>query len=534
MTLRVSILATYALALLLIGWLTRSRWNSSPSSYFLADRGLGTLVLAGTMLATNFSAFTVFGCSGAGYRDGFAFYPIMGFGTGFMALSFWLLGRRIWKLGLKHKLITPPELVEVLYHSRLLKRLFALVMVCFTLPYLALQPMAAGYALEELVGLPYHWGVCLLTLVVLLYTLRGGLRAVAWTDLLQGALLLFLLVAALLLLVAHHGGPSQAGAEVFSQFPELFSRPGGQGRYTPGIWFSYLLLWFLCDPMFPQLFQRFYAARSQKGLANTMLLYPLVCSLVFLLPVSIGVLGRLQFPALAGKEADRILPMLMNSVGGDTMAALVVAAGLAALMSTMDSQLLTLGSIFSRDLLPQSSALRRSGASGRVAAIVLALAGMLLALHPPGTILAVATQTFTGLAVLFPIVAFGLYLPRRYPLAGILSLLCGEGLLILFHFGLLQSGAVLPVVWIVATSSLVYLLCHGVLELRRGLLRIALPKGIHIEWWLLAGVFVLAQDFWNWQAGSPSCIGLPLWIGWFLLLSGLQIWLSWRLVGRYT
>jgi hypothetical protein len=54
------------------------------------------VVLLGTMVATNFSAFTVFGASGAGYRDGYAFFPIMGFGTGFMAITFWIIGRRIW------------------------------------------------------------------------------------------------------------------------------------------------------------------------------------------------------------------------------------------------------------------------------------------------------------------------------------------------------------------------------------------------------------------------------------------------------
>jgi SSS family solute:Na+ symporter len=63
------------------------------------------------------------------------------------------------------------------------------------------------------------------------------------------------------------------------------------------------------------------------------------------MPIAIGVLGRLTFPDLVGKQADRILPMVMTSISGDFMAALVIAAGLAALMSTMDSQLLTLSSI---------------------------------------------------------------------------------------------------------------------------------------------------------------------------------------------
>ena len=192
----------------------------------------------------------------------------------------------------------------------------------------------------------------MVTAIILAYTLRGGLKAVAWTDVLQGLLMFGLMAWALVLVTAHHGGWEAAFSKVRSVKPELFSRPGLNGAYSPAIWFSFIFLWFFCDPMFPQLFQRFYAAKNEKGLARSMLLYPLVCTLVFALPVAMGVLGWLDFPGLAGRQSDNIVPMMMTKVAGDFMGTMVLAAGLAALMSTMDSQLLTLGSIFSRDLLP--------------------------------------------------------------------------------------------------------------------------------------------------------------------------------------
>ena len=122
---KIVVFSTYFLVVLAIGFFFRTRWKSTPESYFLADRRLGTAVLLGTMVATNFSAFTVFGTSGAGYRDGYAFFPIMGFGTGFMALTFWMIGRRAWQVGRSHGLVTPPELVRVLYGSPALSLLFA-------------------------------------------------------------------------------------------------------------------------------------------------------------------------------------------------------------------------------------------------------------------------------------------------------------------------------------------------------------------------------------------------------------------------
>ena len=131
---KISVLCTYFLIVLAIGFIARTRWKSTPDTYFLADRKLGTLILLGTMVATNFSAFTVFGTSGAGYRDGYAFFPIMGFGTGFMALTFWIIGRKIRVAGLEHGLVTPPELVKQLYQSPSLSLLFAVVMIIFTIP----------------------------------------------------------------------------------------------------------------------------------------------------------------------------------------------------------------------------------------------------------------------------------------------------------------------------------------------------------------------------------------------------------------
>ncbi len=314
MTLKIAILAAYFLIVLVIGWFARTHWKSSPATYFLADRGLGPLILLATMTATNFSAFTVFGTSGAGYRDGWSFFPIMGFGTGFMALSFWVIGRkawrigrergligfgtgfmalsfwvigrRAWRIGRERGLITPAELVHSLYGSPALSGLFALVMVVFTIPYLALQPIAAGYALEELTGLPYFYGSVLMTAVIVLYTLHGGMRAVAWTDLFQGLLMLAMLLVTVVIAAGHHGGFISASQKVMAMKPELFSRPGAMDQYLPGIWFSYMALWFFCDPMFPQLFQRFFAARDERTLARMMLCYPVVCTIVFFAPVA--------------------------------------------------------------------------------------------------------------------------------------------------------------------------------------------------------------------------------------------------------
>jgi solute:Na+ symporter, SSS family len=534
MGVKVCVLIGYFALVLLIGFIARTRWKSSPETYFLADRKLGTLVLLGTMVATNFSAFTVFGTSGAGYRDGYAFFPIMGFGTGFMAITFWILGRKIWRVGRDRGVVTPPEMIRVTYGSPFLSFLFSLVMIVFTIPYLALQPMAAGYALEALVGVPYFTGCLLVTGIIVLYTLRGGLRAVAWTDLFQGALMAVLLGICLILVAKHHGGFAAANQKVLAMNPELFSRPGASGKYTLSIWFSFIMLWFFCDPMFPQLFQRFFSARNEKTISRMMIFYPMVCTVIFFMPIAVGVLGHLSFPDLAGRQADRILPMLITLVSGDVMSALVIACGLAALMSTMDSQLLTLSSIFTRDIFPLFTGRHVKGnAAGRIFVVVLSLAGLALAYSPPATILQIATQTFTGLAVLFPTVLFGLYLRNVRALPAILSILAGEGLMLLCYFRIMPSWGFLPVVPVMAMTFAVYLAAHWIMLWREGRIHLRMPAWLmNPYFYLLLGVFLLSLDFWAWGTTRPSWAGMPAWLGYFVVLSALQTALMIRLVRK--
>ncbi|MFC2100020.1 sodium:solute symporter family protein, partial [Candidatus Bipolaricaulota bacterium] len=170
MAVRLAVIIGYFVILLAIGLWARRRARGTSEDYFLASRSLSPVVLFLTMAATNFSAFTVFGFSGAGWEAGYSYYPVMAFGTGFMALTFLLIGRPAWRMGVAHGLLTPPEMVYHVTGSRSLRILFFLVMAVFTVPYLAMQPIAAGYALNSLLGIPYFAGAAIITAVMLLYT----------------------------------------------------------------------------------------------------------------------------------------------------------------------------------------------------------------------------------------------------------------------------------------------------------------------------------------------------------------------------
>jgi len=535
---RIAILTIYLGALIAVGAAGRRARRPGAEDFFLAGRALGPVVLFATMAATNFSGFAVVGFSGAGYRLGFAFYPVMAFGTGFMALAFFLVGIPIHRLGKAYGLITPPELLGARFGPGPLTVIFGLAMAVFTIPYLAIQPMAAGYALESLLGLPYPAGAGLITALVLGYVLMGGMRSVAWTDLLQGLFMLGLMLAGFFVVAAASGGPVSGFAEVARFSVEHLMRPGAGGGLPVGIWASYMLLWFLADPMFPQLFQRFYAARGETSIVRTAVLYPLLTSVLFFFPVAIGVLGRLHVPGLEGRDTDRILPILMERLGGDWLAALAAAGLIAAIMSTMDSQLLTMGSIVERDLLGRGlpgrarrSARTRALPPGvtRLVLAGLALLGYALALRPPATILAIATETFAGLAVLFPTLVASIYWDRATARACLVSILLGEAWVVLSHFGVVPQFGVLAALPAVAVAGVALLTAaflgggtHGRPRAFRALAALGLTKRQTVIWSAVFGCFLfLSVDWWRFGKLPTLLFGLPDWVLYFAALGGL-------------
>jgi len=458
------LLAGYALMTLLISIASFRSDTKTLDDYFLASRKVGTIVLFFTLVATNFSAFFFLGFAGAGYRIGYSYYGVIAFGTSMVALAFYLIGHKAWRLSQQHGYITPPELIGKTHNSTGLELLYLAVMVIFTLPYLALQPIGAGYILSNLTGgeIPYFVGASILTAFIVLYVYLGGMRTVAWTDVLQGMLMFVLISAALIVITQGLGGLTQANRQVYDLLPDLFSRQGLDGYYTPQKWFSFTLLWFFSVPMFPHIFMRFFIPKTDTSLKISIVLYPIVTAILFLFPITIGVLGHIPYPELHGKAADQILPMMLSAYTPFWLEGLVMIGAIAAFMSTMDSQLLALSSILTRGLYPRIIKRQTSFVSqvaiGRVLVAVLAILGLAIAYKPPATILEIATQTFTGLAVLFPTTLATLFWRRTTASSCILSILIGEGMLIGFHTGVIPadlSGGFLALIPIMSVSSLI-------------------------------------------------------------------------------
>ncbi len=420
--------------------------NDTPEAYFLAGRDLGTIALFFTILATNFSAFYFLGFAGEGYRIGLGVYIIMGLGTAIAGLAFLIIGPQVWQLGKEKNYITPSELIYGETGSRSLSYIFSGVMILFTLPYLALQIVGGGLILEQLTDgqMGYSLSIVLLTIVTIAYVLIGGMQSVAKTDMKQGLLMMVFMLLAVILVASSLGGVTSANEQAYSQVAEAFSVEGINGHYSPKKWFSYIVFWFFCVPMFPQLFMRFYIARDLSTLKKSALLYSLIPLFISMLPVVIGVWGHISFPDLVGKEADQILPMMLSEHVGQVFSSLVMVGAIAAFMSTLDSQLLALGTMVTRDFyLPftdKDVPLRQEVLIGRIVVGVFALIGLLIAVNPFDTIFDMGKMAFTGLAVLFPVALAVVKGWKLDPLISSLGILLSLAVMLGFFYKFIPSS----------------------------------------------------------------------------------------------
>jgi SSS family solute:Na+ symporter len=441
------ILVIYLAISIGIGIYGRSK-EDNAEDYFVASRKINPWVLFCTLAATNFSAFFFLGFAGASYRAGWGFYGIMAMGTSLVGLSILLLGIPIHKLGKEKGYVTPPELIAGETNSKHLGWLYGTILVVFTLPYLATQPMGAGILLETLSGgeIPYFTGALLLTCVMIVYLVLGGMKSSAMTDVFQGILMFSILIIFVIGFFIHEdiGGFSEAGHSLWDNKPDKFVR---EGNFTWEIIFSFTILWPITVPMFPQLFSRFYIAEDDKAIRTAAWLYPTVVPILFLFPVIIGVYGNIvDFDhTLSKTESDNILPLVLTEYAPLWAGAIVCIGAIAAFMSTADSQILAMSSIITKDGLPAVIEVKEKNEKqiGRILIIILAIIGLVLAYDPPDTIFDIVSQAFTGLAVLFPTTVAVLYWDRVRANSCIISIIAGE-VLVGWSYWSAKTGNAIP------------------------------------------------------------------------------------------
>jgi Na+/proline symporter len=345
--------------------------DQTPGDHFLAGRNLGAFVLFLTLYATAYSGNSLLGYPGKAYQTGFSFVMATGFMMAIIVV-FHLLAPRLRPIAVAQGFITPGDWVRYRFDSgtgaggsgsrprveSLLGLAVGLLMTVALGNFLLAQLRAMGFVTSLVTGgrVPFEAGVVGLAVLILFYETRGGMRAVAWTDAAQGVLMMVGLAALSAWLVSEAGGLSTITLAVQNVRPEAVRVPN---RVQCVGWFSTILLLGLASVLYPQAIQRIYAARSGRALQRSfagMSFMPLATTLVVTL-IGIAAIPRIDIEL--GIEIDGVMPILLSEwaasgAWGAAGSVVVFLGALAAIMSTADSCLLSLGSLVARDLLGRS------------------------------------------------------------------------------------------------------------------------------------------------------------------------------------
>ncbi|MCG1003871.1 MULTISPECIES: sodium:solute symporter [Halobacterium] len=408
--LEISIVAAYMVVALAVGAVAYRVTDQTAEDYYLAGRGLGTGVLLFTTFATLLSAFTFFGGPNTAYNFGPEWILVMGLMDGVLfGLLWYLLGYRQWLLGRAHGYVTLGEMLGDRFGSKTLRGLVAAVSIFWLFPYVMLQQVGAGTALEALTSgaVPYWAGAGFITLFMIAYVVLSGMRGVAWTDTLQGVFMLSMVWLAFAWIAsALAAEPGGIGAAMPAEFRAL-----GGGVYSPQWMLSQAIGIAFGVTMFPQVNQRFFVGKSEKVLKRTFALWPVLVVLLFVPAFLLG--SWAQGVGLAMPDGGNILPVLLAEYTPGWFAALVVAGALAAMMSSSDSMLLSGASYFTRDLyrpfVNADASERYENKLGRIGVVVFASATFVASLFTPGTLVSIGETAFGGFAQLALPVGVALY-----------------------------------------------------------------------------------------------------------------------------
>jgi len=350
----------------------RARRDLSPADHFLAGRELGVLVLFFTLYATQYSGNSLLGFPGEAYRRGYVWVMSAGFMIAVVS-AYLTFVPRLRPLAIRHGFVTPGDFVRWRFGSRRLVMAVAVLQTIALVNFLTAQLMAMGHVTAGLTegAIPYAAGVVGLAAAILAYETLGGMRAVAWTDALQGVLLMGGLGALLYWLLSQVGGLAGVTGWLLINRPSAAVVPS---RAECINWASSIVLMGAASVVYPQAIQRIYAARSAPVLRRALALMAFMPLLTVLITMLVGVAAISHLEQLGGVAADEVMPRILRQLIDRNpamipLAVLVLVGALAAITSTADSVLLSLSSLVAADLLGGSS---RSAETTRVAKLIAA------------------------------------------------------------------------------------------------------------------------------------------------------------------
>ena len=415
------------LALQLAFGLMVSRSIKTQDDYLLAGRQVGPVLGLFSIFATWFGAETCIGAAGGVYEDGLQAVGIDPFGYGLCLLFMGLfLAIPLWK----EKITTIADLFGRYYSPRI--ETFAVLLLWPTsILWAAAQMKAFGHVLATASPMSAEMGCVVALVMVLLYTVPGGMLADAWTDLLQGVLLIGGLLLLLYRAFEDAGSPSALVAKIPTDQLHFFGGPD-----TP--WWEIAELWavpVLGSLMAQELVSRVIAMRSPEMAARVTLGATGLYVAVGMIPVILGLVAAQTIPGL--ENSEEALPTMARQMMPGILYVVFAGALVSAILSTVDTALLVAGSLISHNLINRLSPGRDEGGKvlvGRIAVALCGIAAFVLAITGESVYALVEEASGFGSSGILVCLLAALFLKRGGVYAAWGSLIAGLVSWILFAY----------------------------------------------------------------------------------------------------
>lgn len=420
--------AVYLIAMLVLGFIAY-RMTSNLSDYVLGGRSLGPGVAALSAGASDMSGWLLLGLPGAIYLSGLSELWI-GVGLVIGAFLNWMFIaaplRRATEMASDS--LTIPDYLEHRFgdQSHVLRTVSAVVILIFFTLYISAGLVGGGLLFESTFGMEYTTAMIVGALVIISYTFLGGFLAVSWTDFVQGILMFLTLLVVPMFVVVLVGGWGEANDQVSMA-------QSGHSAVLEGMTFLgmiSLLAWGLGYFGQPHILARFMAIRSEKDVPRATMIGMSWMVLALIGAIGTGYMGVAYFADAPLDDHETVLIQLIGAIFNPWVAGVLMAAILAAIMSTIDSQLLVSASALTNDfykglIRPDASASEQVWVS-RASVVAVSIIAVLLALDPEAGVLDLVSYAWGGFGAAFgPLIIFSLYWSRMNRTGAVAGMVVG-------------------------------------------------------------------------------------------------------------
>jgi len=443
------IVIIYIFILAWLGYLGYKQTKSS-SDYLLGDRNINPFIVAlayGTTFIST-SAIVGFGGVAATFGMGIQWLCALNMFMG-VIIAFLVFGGRTRKLGAKHDARTFPQLMGLHYGSPLIKKLCAAIIFIGMPIYAAVVMKGGAVFVERVFDLDMNLSLFIVTIIVAIYVITGGIKGVLYTDALQGIIMfvsmLFILMWFFHVMDINFVEANKQLGEISHLVPERFKELGHQGWTSMPVtgspqWYTLVTSLILgvglgCLAQ-PQLVVRFMMVKSNKQLNQGILIG---CIFIFVTVGSIyhvGALSNLFFLKTEGvvaseavKDMDRIIPLFIDRAMPGWFGAIFMLSMLSASMSTLSAQYHTMGAAFGADMFPRLGRSKNANSTMavRFGVLISILVSYVICYVLSDSIIARGTALFMGVcaATFLPAYFCSLYWKRVTRQAALASICVG-------------------------------------------------------------------------------------------------------------